>query len=878
MQENQNQTNKTDKKSITGQLPDITAQPSIPPQNTLQETESHEPKKEKKLLKKKRKLAKKIFIEDEADEENENGEILNREDFEEDEKEEKYESSFIDDEENEINDITTYRNYELNQNYKEQPNHTELINTSTKPNLVPKDTNNEKITLVEIEKILNVEFVKEEYTTEESNTIKEKLDRYQQQIIKGANLTKYELDRINNERLIFENIYLKDAFLLIVTLVYITGFKYNLDELQSDMWDDLDYYEIEQNISTCIIRLIRQKMDFSGFVINLVRYYLLKKLPDIDMEKTYELICNKLKIMPDPENIKFKILKNPGQTKKIYEEESLKSYKLAILKNAEFYKDKPSDYDEKLTLQQQIEDKKQKELINSQYEYLENCKNELLLIENNYEINKAFDGDFDISNKSDFFNTDSKFNCHSFGGVIMMDKSRYTEETEKNINIHLPHYIPTVIKGMLFYLKNYLGYKHVQQIIMAHEHGKNLKKCHYQLMIKFYERIQGKIPPGSFNIRDPKDKSKKYTYLIIFRSVKKNEFALENYVKKKDELVPENKYLEFKYEKKYTLEELYRNFNINELLGDKEKIPIEIEEKNDKHLKPNDEYWDMVLSTPNLDYTKLMNMARSKNEETFTKFVLSQHKNIILFNKLALQEEPPTFKWTFPEYVITYIKNYENKNEGSTDKYKFFKYAHDYFKTYCEHNDPSYLDPLHKNRKTGFMVFGPSELGKTTFFTTWCGLYGDPKENPFIIYCRNTINWEAFEKKLNTVQMIILDDIFLNPYHMELIKALGAGEPTYVRSLYIDDKYFKKSCPCIFLTNKDWVYDMFQTNDELYSRFSTMSISFYLGPDGTKPQRTTVHFRDNPSDIYYKEYKEKQKEKKNNKKEFWLKFKNFSKY
>ena len=37
----------------------------------------------------------------------------------------------------------------------------------------------------------------------------------------------------------------------------------------------------------------------------------------------------------------------------------------------------------------------------------------------------------------------------------------------------------------------------------------------------------------------------------------------------------------------------------------------------------------------------------------------------------------------------------------------------------------------------------------------------------------------------------------------------------------------------------------------LYDNYNTMNISLYIGPEGTKPQRTTIHFSDLEGKLYY---------------------------
>ena len=807
---------------------------------------------------KRKKLVKK-FIDDEADEEDSEGNIYKKNDFEESENNDEYDlnDSFIDNDEIITTNKNIYREFELKKEIKLEAN---------------------KIyELDDIKQILNIEFIplEEKYWNEK----KEILDEYYENKEKEMN-KKYKTENLKDIKL-FKDIPAKKLLFVMILICKILLIHYNFDEFHYDMWEQLQENEIEDNIINFFKKLLTENFSMSGFLINFLSYYLLGEQPSCDLEIQFNKFNKYFNLYLDPQNIEFKILKNPNQTKKIYETATIKNYKKKLIENFEFYKDKAPDYDEKVSAEQKKEDLKKKEKINNKYDYLENAQDELLKIGTGYSLNRGFDNDFEIfkEEKKEYYKNDQKLNTSTFGIVIYMDKNRYYNDPDIDKDIHFPHSIPVLTRGILFYLKNFLSYKHINKIIVAHEHGDKLKKCHYQAMIKFYEKIQCKIPPGSFIINDKRNPSIKHTYLIMFCSVKKNEFALENYVKKKDELVPENKFFEFNYTNDYDLENIYKYFNIDQLFGKNEKIQQENEEQ-DKKKKPNDEYWDMVLSVPNLDCPKLKNMCISKNDQDFTKFVMSQHKNILHFNHLANPIEVPEFKWMYPKYALEYMDNYNKGIHGydNEEKYMFYKYTYDWFKTYCENNDPNYIDPLHRNRKTGFLVFGPGKIGKTTFFSIWCGLYGDPRENPFIVYCRNTISWDSFEKKMDTCQMVILDDIYWTPYHIQLIKALAAGEPCYIRSLYVDNKYFNKSCPTVFLTNEDWLYDLFIRTPELCDRYNTMNINMYIGPEGTKPNYNTVHYSDRVGTIIYQEFKEKQEKRKDEKKTFFKGLKNFSFY
>ena len=81
----------------------------------------------------------------------------------------------------------------------------------------------------------------------------------------------------------------------------------------------------------------------------------------------------------------------------------------------------------------------------------------------------------------------------------------------------------------------------------------------------------------------------------------------------------------------------------------------------------------------------------------------------------------------------------------------------------------------------------------------FCGIYNNFYENPYIIYCRNTLDSLTFMEKKDTAQLIILDDITYIRQQKEMIKGLCAGQPVTLRSLYVDNMKFQRCCPVVIL-------------------------------------------------------------------------------
>ena len=110
---------------------------------------------------------------------------------------------------------------------------------------------------------------------------------------------------------------------------------------------------------------------------------------------------------------------------------------------------------------------------------------------------------------------------------------------------------------------------------------------------------------------------------------------------------------------------------------------------------------------------------------------------------------------------------------------------------------------------------------------------------------------------MNTVQLLILDDINFIDQQSELIKALIVGQEVTIRSLYCDDGKFHKSIPCVILTNRLKVLDFMESSPELGHDLFTIGIDFYIGPPDTAPERHNYKFYSWGVKQQLEEYREK---------------------
>ena len=175
-------------------------------------------------------------------------------------------------------------------------------------------------------------------------------------------------------------------------------------------------------------------------------------------------------------------------------------------------------------------------------------------------------------------------------------------------------------------------------------------------------------------------------------------------------------------------------------------------------------------------------------------------------------------------------------NHTFEQKVTFYTNFLTWYERYCVNNDPVNLEP--KNRKKGLFVYGSRGIGKTYLCKSLVmEVNEDEEKNPFLVYCRGTLAWDRFKNKLNSAQLIILDDVSFLANQKEIFKALTVGQPTNFKSNFIDNEYWNRSCPCIILSNNIRILKYFITSNEFKEDLYIISINNYIGPPGTEPER-----------------------------------------
>ena len=382
------------------------------------------------------------------------------------------------------------------------------------------------------------------------------------------------------------------------------------------------------------------------------------------------------------------------------------------------------------------------------------------------------------------------FKTKSFGVVIQMSESIYSDDPVNNSSIHIPFSKDKVMFGLLkrFYdLK--IGVNNVvSEIVVGHEHGDEKKKCHMQIFISFDTQIRKRIDPGEFEIEG-------ITFLYIVQHCKSPK-KLRDYCKKSGDFLASFPCLKLK--------DILKEKNI-------------IDQKMDV-----DDPYDYLLKSNNLTDADIKNVFTNCDIMDCKKNFMINSKQIMeTYNKyIRKNDDSIEFKWLFPKHMLEYIFSEYYEDEF---KYKVFSSLYDWFVKYCDIN----CDAV-KRRKALFLFSIRGGMGKSYFAR---GLVPEicVGNSPYYVYCRGTLDGGEFLKKSKTAKLVILDDINYINSDIEIWKALAVGEPTNIRSPYHNIPWLR-SLPCIMLSNNLKTLKYWMETEDLKSRCIFISVNFFIGP------------------------------------------------
>lgn len=446
-----------------------------------------------------------------------------------------------------------------------------------------------------------------------------------------------------------------------------------------------------------------------------------------------------------------------------------------------------------------------------------------------YEINK------DLPAKKFYIN--EKLNTKCLGIVIYMDKSRYTNEPEKDKHIHFPFNNKAFGLVILKWFESLIPNQKPKELIVNHEHGDQNKKCHKQIFIKFNSKIQCHLRPSYFDLNNQR-------YLCMGQAAN-SEVKLRNYCMKKDEVTKE-RFFAFDFSAQLKIQEyidLVEKDGINEL--------------NEAQIKMKDQTLDKLFEVEKLDDKTYCELYKEAGPHAKS-IMIRDRKNILelrsVFDKI--KAESKEYTWHFPQYAIDYTGTHvDNLSRVYSSCYKWFN-------KYCVNNDPN--DHSLNSRKKALLIFGLRRKGKTTFIKSFIeDINTDVAKSPAIVYCRQNITAKNFMLKEDSAKLLILDDIHFIDKQKEMIKALMVGETVNIESKFVDNYIWSKSIPCVILTNNPYLYHYLTTSIEFKTELHYIATSCYLGPEGSEPvDEESFDYEDDDMRRMVEEILEQKKERK----------------
>lgn len=364
-----------------------------------------------------------------------------------------------------------------------------------------------------------------------------------------------------------------------------------------------------------------------------------------------------------------------------------------------------------------------------------------------------------------------KFNSKGLGVVIYMEKAKYKDSIEDNKKIHIEHTKKEIYELLVKVIKEKA--KNLKYAIIAHEHGKNLQKCHYQCCFVFSEKL-------GIYLRPTEIKTEKCTLLVMFQSAN-NPSALFEYCKKDKDF------------------EIYGNV--------------------DNKVKNTSNVYSKIINTKNLTNQEIIQIFREEGEEDDIRQFMYQGQNLLknYENMIKLDEIPP-FEWKFPAHML--------EPQEDLEKQTVFNILHDWFLEECVNSDK-------KTRKKALFLYSRERgMGKTRFCKS---LVNDPAYYIYNRFLIN--GDEFRKKESTGKLVILDDIKFSKSQeYIEMMKAVVAGEETDISSKYVQF-HFLNGLPAIICTNNSEFFEYVCNEPSFNTQCVIVGFHFYIGPPGTRPQK-----------------------------------------
>lgn len=243
-----------------------------------------------------------------------------------------------------------------------------------------------------------------------------------------------------------------------------------------------------------------------------------------------------------------------------------------------------------------------------------------------------------------------KVDAKTFGVVVYGEPSVYPSQNVKEF--HIPVSKEEMANSLIDYFQKELAVG-VESVVVGHEHGDDLGKCHFQCAIKLSKRLNRNVAPFSKTVTE-------FKILCILQKAR-NAAALFNYCKKEGDFF--------------------------------EKAPDE----------PFKTVWAKLATVKDLSKCEVTNMLAKEEPK---QLMLWGEKIQANYSSLVRKEELPEFKWTFPQHLSDVL---EGKPTTLSDQaVGKIKAMFNWFKGSCE---PETIN----RRQALFVVSLDRGVGKSEF-------------------------------------------------------------------------------------------------------------------------------------------------------------------
>ena len=342
--------------------------------------------------------------------------------------------------------------------------------------------------------------------------------------------------------------------------------------------------------------------------------------------------------------------------------------------------------------------------------------------------------------------------------------------------------------------------KEVDQILIGHEHGDHLNKCHYQCILTFKEKVRIWVTP--FQSHDGQ-------VLYMFQETRDPK-ALEHYCKKGNDWL-----IHKEPTQEQEAESTNQPFHLPRAGKRSRQLPLPEESSSDlneyfgeepRKKPPRPNPYQMNLQSGPLSREEMLSNIKKLDPRGYH----LSHSNILKAVERECSSDLPPFEWRWPSHADTL----PNQSEIQPIK--------QWFQEWCT--------PEALPRRQALVLYGAVNLGKTTFCQSLV-----PHKDYSVVFS-NSFTLTALRRD---PRLLILDDMqYPHPSNAESWKQLLSGQPTALRDAYLNVEWPHR-VPCILLTNNLAILQRLLSDPAFAGRVFAVEVTSYLGPPGTQPALST---------------------------------------